>query len=1048
MTDEVRASFAGLVTDPSAIVAGESAITKAQNVVFRGEGIVEPFGLVMGTINDYARQTGFSTTLHVRQWPDGNKSWVCTDGATMLGYQQTPSADTPNPDTLTPDQIISSTPTTTLRSEQLGGTQMWTFAPVLRSLDGVTTPYAWMRAPGAPRPALRNYATMWVAGTGTGLAVDRTYGYRIVVKRKVDTSNGAGTSFRELYSAPSDRYVIPIRPGTTTPAALKLEVAIPVFAGNAGEIVPGDEIQVYRTFTAGPTATTDPGDEMGLRASYIVTAADALAQAWTFTDSVPDGEWNGPTLYTCASQQGLLRSNYKVRNATDVALYENKACYAGASAGWRHVVSCKRLGNAQDPSQAIVSAYCSTPVSWAVGFLTITGIPAAMFPYLAVGQVVTGMGGGLDADPHTGANSHGAFGRINSINAGAGSITLDTNHTAVNAAVYGFVAWDWVGVSDTTNPGRTDDRVFASWIDVVAGVQQYAFTNGSYVFNTTATTLASATMVSMYGGPALEACWSRNYNTQTAFRSRKMYTFSGSGDLRTDVGVEVEYDANFIASNTTIAGAPQFAITSSKPQAWSETIGTYFDQGYGRATLNGGHADLWYSKLGEYEAIPETNKVTVGNPQYPISRIIQGADRLWVLKPDGLFIFQGSGDTPDTVSLTQFDPTFHMLYSNTANAAYDGSNFACKLGDAIFALTRRGVAQIDASGVTYVDGAIATSIRALTSTVSASGTVASYVNGHMFASERDGLVVLGGSLNGLCPTSYVYNVANGTWSTLETSQVTITGGGVSADGTMVFGCRNGVGTYQNLPIWNSSELVAQAYTWSVLGQCVSVLGEEVTMGTINTVPAIGEVFFQYQTAGYRYTVSSVTDTLLVFSQSPTMGPLPVGSMIQDAAGAYFRVVSTAYTTINPYGDFFTATVDRAGFTAGDAASVIYPLPSVLTFAATTQGMPHIEKRAKKTAVSFRRLRGGTNFAMKWRARNKVASTAVSHTVTYDPVTGASYPQYMEDRAYSISQSVSTDAARFTGVDTTLSFSEAGQYFALDSFTLIVEPYTDRLEGGS
>lgn len=97
-------------------------------------------------------------------------------------------------------------------------------------------------------------------------------------------------------------------------------------------------------------------------------------------------------------------------------------------------------------------------------------------------------------------------------------------------------------------------------------------------------------------------------------------------------------------------------------------------------------AMVQFSKQGQPEAVPFLNNFPVGSASYPIKRISALRTSLIILKTDGLF--QLNGVSPETFSLSQLDPTFILIASQSV----------AKLNNEIYCLSNKGVVSINESG--------------------------------------------------------------------------------------------------------------------------------------------------------------------------------------------------------------------------------------------------------------------------------------------------------------------------------------------------------------
>ncbi|TXG85836.1 MAG: hypothetical protein E6R13_01610 [Spirochaetes bacterium] len=135
--------------------------------------------------------------------------------------------------------------------------------------------------------------------------------YRVVWGRKDLNSN-------LILGAPSQRSVISNSSGGTRDVSLTITIPSTITAS--------DFVQVYRSGQSA-TSSTEPNDEMYLVYEKNPTAGEITARSMTFTDSTPDS-LVGVTLYTSASQEGLLQANEMPPLAKDVAFFKGCLFYA------------------------------------------------------------------------------------------------------------------------------------------------------------------------------------------------------------------------------------------------------------------------------------------------------------------------------------------------------------------------------------------------------------------------------------------------------------------------------------------------------------------------------------------------------------------------------------------------------------------------------------------------------------------------------------------------------------------------------------------------
>lgn len=108
---------------------------------------------------------------------------------------------------------------------------------------------------------------------------------------------------------------------------------------------------------------------------------------------------------------------------------------------------------------------------------------------------------------------------------------------------------------------------------------------------------------------------------------------------------------------------------------------------------------VYYSKLQQPEAVPPLNYLEVGNPGKPILRIVPLRDKLFVFKPEGIYII--AGEAPFRVDL--LDDTVRLVAADSAVA----------VSNQIHCLTTQGVVAVSDGGVNIVSGPIEPEIRRL-----------------------------------------------------------------------------------------------------------------------------------------------------------------------------------------------------------------------------------------------------------------------------------------------------------------------------------------------
>lgn len=153
------------------------------------------------------------------------------------------------------------------------------------------------------------------SGTTTGVAgwfPDQTQVAYRIVWGYVDVENNT------ILGAPSERIIIANNAGGSRNVSLTFTIP--------DGITTSYFYQVYRSPVSADLATP-PNDELQLVLQLSPTGGEIAAQSVTLTDTVPD-ELKGATIYTAASQQGILQSNYTPPIAVDVTTFKNFTFYA------------------------------------------------------------------------------------------------------------------------------------------------------------------------------------------------------------------------------------------------------------------------------------------------------------------------------------------------------------------------------------------------------------------------------------------------------------------------------------------------------------------------------------------------------------------------------------------------------------------------------------------------------------------------------------------------------------------------------------------------
>lgn len=101
---------------------------------------------------------------------------------------------------------------------------------------------------------------------------------------------------------------------------------------------------------------------------------------------------------------------------------------------------------------------------------------------------------------------------------------------------------------------------------------------------------------------------------------------------------------------------------------------------------------VYFSVLGEPEAVPDLNYLTIGTPGVPVYAVSALKDSVFVFKPEGLYRITGSSDADFRVEL--FDATIQLPSGSQRSVSSSGS--------VIFAMTTNGVIALTESGAQLI----------------------------------------------------------------------------------------------------------------------------------------------------------------------------------------------------------------------------------------------------------------------------------------------------------------------------------------------------------
>ncbi len=1022
----------GLVTNPSRILAGESGLSHCENATCKSPGSVEPRG---GQDFYFSTNASAETSMqYARQW-HGEVWFAGTDGTNTHVYRGMDAAS-----------LFIGGLNPNVRAEPFADRQCWIFDSSLRMLDksGETAPFT--RTPGSPRAPgafIKLTAAIAPVLTTTALPADYATAYRIVCVRHIETLAGP----RVLYGAPSDRIVVRNTTAGTLDVLVKVYFAACDIkdAPSIGKL----ELQIYRCVSDVTPATADPGDDMRLVHTQVVVVADTITNSLTWYDTSIAASGlvqKGPPLYTNANLGGsVANGNYKIPLANDVAYYNGMAFYGGARKGYTKDLTCLAVNTRGSIYRSTLGKslrsvqFSGTLNATLNGFTAVT---AAAYEYLCTLQKVAVVG----TDPSgTGAG----FRYIVSFNAAAQTIQLDSGWgMGAPGTVYTLIAWDWVGV--TLQGGTigvlpyTAQAIFAGPPVVTAGalwaLGPYE-AMGAPVFVTKHDDAGAVGETEHgMGGSDMERAWALKWNTTFAewsvntSKTMRLYTAAQPGaveDQQINVQMRFQWDRSVVVSGTPDFDEHPFAVITNRTAAFSIPLASAsydaFSLSRGISEIEGGPNRLAWSKAYEPEAVPLLQYVDIGDSAAPIVRVIATNDRLWIFKTDGLW--SAYGDSPGDLTFQQVDPTIRLLATTrtpTLTQSESVAPWVTRLGNHVYAWTNAGIFRVSSAGVERVDGAIETDIRKWTPV---GGIIQ---GGGLFSASSvyDDLVVFGMRTveayvpeqpgGGIC---YAYHVGSNTWSTwstrfgLDFGFSLISGAAESDADSLLLASLGGYMLYNDRP---RNDYAATANPAGI----VPLTRSDRFLGT----------------AAFVFAITAKTGLVATYTSSGGF-PIPIGSVIYDGTQCHMVVDNDGFG--------LHMTLDHSNITLG-VCTVYFPIPAVITYAATTQEAPSVYKRFRRAYFGFQQMRGGLWFTVSYRIRGEAASTIQTLTEYFPvPETIGSLPLaigLLEDTEFDSSRDVPTEQAQGTGLEMTIRFSQAAAYFSIDAITVTYTPMSQTIGG--
>jgi hypothetical protein len=461
--------------------------------------------------------------------------------------------------------------------------------------------------------------------------------------------------------------------------------------------------QIYRSSQADATASAAPLD-FKLIQQVQLTSADLTDDVFFYTDTIDD-LFLGAELYTNPnSQEGELQANNKAPLAQDLALFKNYVFYGNTIS--RHLLSLALTStsttyiNAGDYVEIKLDAVTRRYVARTgvgnstVSSTSITGSGTLTITYTAHGfsngdtiYVSNVAGGSFAAGVYT-----------------VGSVAADTFQITGSGTA---TSLDFQGISNGSYPIFT---LLAPGSSVATGL------------DTTARALVKAV-----NRDSSSPVYARYLSTATDIPGKFYLQAKGFGG------------AIYVRASSAAAGS---AFTPNLPDAFGSSVVSSND-----VLPN----NLFYSKLGEPEAVPLQNSLSIGSRNKAILRIFALRDSLIILKEDG--VYRLDGDSPSNFTATPIDTTVICLVPNSAAV----------LNNQVCLLSNQGVAMVSNSSVQIVSHRIEDPVTP----IFISPDLVSQTAGIAYESARLYLLTTLSPNSNTASVVWCYNTLNDSWTTWD-----------------------------------------------------------------------------------------------------------------------------------------------------------------------------------------------------------------------------------------------------------------------------------------
>lgn len=506
-----------------------------------------------------------------------------------------------------------------------------------------------------------------------------------------------GTLF-SILSPPST----PITIVNTTGGVATPSLAVPIGV----QLVAGDVVQVYRTVTA---ASGIPSSEFFLVSEYTVATPIPGSREFVLIDNTADPAL-GVALYTNASQEGAGQENDPPPLGGDVAQFMGYTIYANTAGYQSMVLTLRGTGNSsvlgiQVNDLITIAVPGFAPITYQAGFSFATNAYSTWtIPYV-LQSLADAIGSGNQFQASVALASNSILLEATSPLTPQWQVTFSNAGLPIPAAQ---LTQTTSTVATIANTGFTAPPVGSQFILAPTGTADVHFPAGTYTVTASSGSSFSYTNFATAGTVSTQ-----NYHWTPAY---PWNAWTVQGQVTTTPGLY------FSSNSADVAG-------------------------------------LSFSKFQQPEAVPLENSLTVGNPSFPITRIIPLRQSVLIFKAgDG--IWQLTGTDPTTFAAVPYDLTTQIAQAWSAVA----------IGDTACLVSTKGPVGCNESGGVYplapngADCPIREEIAAIVATSSNANTMmaAAYESEKNYILWTPFTSAIGGYA--FCQEAWVFNLATEAWT--------------------------------------------------------------------------------------------------------------------------------------------------------------------------------------------------------------------------------------------------------------------------------------------